>query len=300
MKIEKVLMWLSSRGYDYVFKGDAQAEICGFSSLAGYKGKSLTWVKREADYNRFGRPLDIQCAVVEDGVDVAIQNVISIRNSKEVFFAVLHEFWGRKKEWGSIGEGTVISEDAVIDPTALIGCNCSIIGNVSIGAYTIIEHNVVIQGRVRIGRNCHIQSQAVIGIDGFGYSQDKETKKKTMIEHFGGVDIGDHVFIGSHVNIARGTLDNTVIKDGVKIAPSTHIGHNNVIGADTAVICSTLYGSIQTGEKSYITASTVGNQTMIGSNSVIGMGSVVTKPIGDNRIAYGIPAKEIKVNDSGL
>lgn len=300
MKIETVLEWLSSCGYSYTFRGDRQREICGFSSLCGYKENTLTWVKKEEDYKNSGRPVNVACAVVEDGADVAFQNVISARESKKVFFDILHEFWGRKKEWGSVGKGTVISDDAVIDPAVSIGCNCSIAGNVSIGAHTVIEHNVVIQGRVRIGRNCHIQSHAVIGIDGYGYSQDQETKKKTMIEHFGGVDIGDDVFIGSHVNIARGTIDDTIIGSGVKIAPSTHIGHNNVIGNDTAIICSLLYGSTRTGGKSYITASTVGNQMVIGSNSVIGMGSVVTKPVGDNAVAYGIPARERKRNNSGL
>lgn len=121
-----------------------------------------------------------------------------------------------------------------------------------------------------------------------------------MVNHFGGVNIGNDVFIGSHVNIARGTLDDTIIGNGVKIAPSTHIGHNNIIGDNTAIICSTLYGSVKTGEKSYITASTVENQMTIGDNTVIGMGSVVTRPIGDNVIAYGIPAKTVKENNSGL
>lgn len=300
LKIERILKWLSDSGYYYEFTGDPQTEIAGFSSLSRYQKTSLTWIKKEADYNNLGRPVDITCAVAENGIDVAFENVIRTPDSKNVFFAILHEFWGMKKDWGFIGAGTVISEEAVIDPTAFIGCNCSIVGNVSIGAHTVVEHNVIIQGRVRIGQNCYIQSQAVIGIDGFGYSQDKQTKKKTMIEHFGGVDIGNDVFIGSHVNIARGTIDDTIISNGVKIAPSTHIGHNNIIGADTAIICSVLYGSVCTGRKSYITASTVGNQMVIGNNSVVGMGSVVTKPIGDNQIAYGIPAREIKANHSGL
>lgn len=300
MKLERILDWLDKNGYDCAFRGDDGTEIDGFSSLLHYRRNSLTWIKEEESYNAAGRPKGIACGIIQKGVEVDLKNTIMADNSKEIFFAVLHEFWGEKKEEGFIGEGTVISNNAVVDPTVTIGCNCSITGDVVIGAHTVIENNVVLQGRVKIGKNCYIQSLASVGISGYGYSQEPATKKKSMVEHFGGVRIGDDVFIGSHVNIARGTIDDTVIGNGVKIAPSTHIGHNNIIGDDTAVICSTLYGSVETGKRSYITASTIENHTTIGNNTVIGMGSVVTKPIGDNVIAYGIPAKSVKENNSGL
>ena len=300
MKLEKVLNWLKTQGYDYIFRGDSHTEFNGFSSLSNYKDNSLTWIKKESNYEIQGRPANITCAVIQNGVRVDFQNVIVTEHSKEVFFGILHEFWGEKKKEGFIGEGTVISDEAVIDETVTVGCNCSIIGHVVIGAHTVIEHNVVIQGNVRIGENVYIQSGTVIGIDGFGYSVDPHTGKKQMVEHFGGVVIGSDVFIGSHVNIARGTIDDTVIENGVKIAPSTHIGHNNVIGKDATIICSFLYGSVKTGARSYITASTVQNQTEIGEHTVVGMGSVVTKSIGNNVVAYGIPAKEIRPNDSEL
>ena len=121
-----------------------------------------------------------------------------------------------------------------------------------------------------------------------------------MIEHFGGITIGDDVFIGPHVNIDRGTIDDTVICDGVKIGPTTHIGHNSVIGEDTAIVSSIVYGSVTTGKGAYITASTVSTQMHIGDDTVIGMGSVVTKPVEDGVIAYGIPARTVRKNDSGL
>ena len=300
MKVEEIIKWLTKQGYEYIFKGDCQTEIRGFSSLSNYKDRSLTWIKKEDNYNDFNRPKNISCAVIQRGINVDFENAIITDKSKEIFFAILHEFWGEKKKEEFIGKGTVISGKAVIDPTVTIGCNCSIVGDVVIGAHTIIEHNVVIQGNVRIGTGCYIQSGAVIGIDGFGYSKDSATGRKRMVEHFGGVEIGNEVFIGSHVNIARGTIDDTVIGNGVKIAPSTHIGHNNILGENATIICSTLYGSVKTGSGSYITASTIQNQTEIGEHTVIGMGSVVMKPIGDNVIAYGIPAKVTGPNESGL
>lgn len=300
MKVEEILNWLDGEGCVYDFTGKRDVEIGGFSSLAHYAEGTITWIKDEKSYRSSGRMDGIACAVVKKGVKTECSAVIETENPKKVFFAVLHHFWGEKRTGGSVGEGTVLSGKIEVDPTATIGCNCSIVGDVRIGAHTVIEHNVVIQGRVRIGENCYIQSGAVIGIDGFGFSKDPKTKRRTKVEHFGGVEIGDDVFIASHVNIERGTIDDTVIGSGVKIAPSTLIAHNNVIGEDTIIISSALYGSVKVGARSYIAASTIENQMVIGEDTVIGMGSVVNTPIGDHVIAYGTPARVIRENDSDL
>lgn len=300
MKVEDILNWLDSREYAYAFTGKRDVEISGFSSLVNYVENTITWIKDEKSYRASGREGGVSCAVVKQGVKADCLAVIETENPKEVFFAILQNFWGEKRIEGSVGEGTVISREAVVDPTAVIGCNCSIVGDVIIGAHTVVEHNVVIQGRVRIGENCYIQSGAVIGIAGFGFSKDAETKRRKRVEHFGGVEIGDDVFIASHVNIERGTIDDTVIERGVKIAPSTLIAHNNMIGEDTIIISSVLYGSVKVGARSYIAASAIENQMVIGDDTVIGMGSVVNRPIGDRVIAYGTPAKVIRENDSDL
>lgn len=297
--VEDITDWLDSQKYPYTFAGQGHTVIEGFSSLANYRENTITWVKDEKSYLASGRKNGVACAVVKTGV-VTDFPAIETDNPKEVFFAILRHFWGEKQVEGSVGEGTVLSGRALIDPTAVIGCNCTITGDVEIGAHTVIEHNVVIQGHVRIGENCYIQSGAVIGIAGFGFSKDQQTKRRTRVEHFGGVEIGDDVFIASHVNIERGTIDDTVIGNGVKIAPSTLIAHNNVIGEDTIIISSALYGSVKVGARSYIAASTIENQMVIGDDTVIGMGSVVNTPIGDHVIAYGTPARVVRENDSDL
>ena len=300
MKLKEILGWLSETHRSFVFHGDEEAVVDGFASLDHCEVGKITWVKKKENYEKLADKSGVFCAVIQEGIDLSIPNQIISSNSKEVFFAILNHFWGNKRKEGFIGTGTVISENAVIDPSAYIGYNCSIIGEVKIGARTIIENNVVISGRVSIGEDCHIQSCTVIGEDGFGYSKDPETGKKTMVEHFGGVRIGDSVFIGSNVNIERGTIDDTVLENGVKISPSVLIGHNDHIGENTTVICSCLYGSVRTGKDAYITASIIQNQTEVGRHTVIGMGSVVTKPVPDDVIAFGVPAKVIKPNNSDL
>ena len=300
MKLSEIINWLKKENYKIRVLGDGETVIDGFASLENCCENKLTWIKKSENYLNLSDETKVKIAVVQEGLELEIPHQIIAENSKEVFFAVLHHFWGKKMDLGFIGKGTVIEGNTDIDPSVSIGCNCSIVGEIYIGAGTIIENNVVISGKVTIGENCHIQSCTVIGEDGFGYSKDPISGRKTMVEHFGGVRIGDDVFIGSHVNIARGTIDDTVLENGVKVSPSTHIGHNNYVGENVTVICSNLFGSVKTGSGSYITASTIQNQCKVGKNSVIGMGSVVTKEIPDDVIAFGIPAKVVKENNSDL
>ena len=69
---------------------------------------------------------------------------------------------------------------------------------------------------MKIGKNCYIKSGAIIGEDGFGFDFEKDGTP-IRIPHIGTVEIGNNVEIGSNTVIVRGTLNNTIIKDSIKI-----------------------------------------------------------------------------------
>lgn len=300
MKLEKILDWIRAQGYAHVFHGDARTEIDGFSSLLNYRENSLTWIKKEENYDSLGRPKNISCAVVQSGAAVDFKNAIVTEHSKEVFFAVLHEFWGEKRKEGTIGKGTVISDGAEIDPTAVIGCNCSIAGDVRIGAHTVIAHNVVIQGKVRIGEGCIIHSGAVIGSDGYGFSFGDDGLMRKA-EHYGGVEIGNDVEIGANTCIDRGTIDNTVIGDNTKTDNLVHIAHNVHIGKSVcAVAGAVILGSAKLHDGAYIApGGIVKNQLEVGRNGFVGLGAVVTKSVEDGEVVIGLPAKPVRKIQKG-
>ena len=283
IKIKEIEGYLKSKNFSFEVEGNREEIVLGFSSLENYQDKTLTWIKSTKKFSMLSS--SISACVIQKGVEIEAKVKIIAENSKEVFFSILEEFWssGDENEL-AIGKGSVIGKNVQLGERVRIGCNCSIVGEVIIGAGTIIGDNVVIKNKVNIGQNCMIQSLSVIGEDGYGYSEN-ENHVKTMIRHFGGVIIEDDVFIGSHTNIARGTIDNTIIKSGVKIAPSTHIGHNNYIGENTAIVCSKLFGSVKVGSNAYISSSIIRNQLKIGKNVIVGMGSVVTHDISDNKVA---------------
>lgn len=295
VSVKQIKSFLEKEGLPFRICGDLEKSITGFSSLPRYREGTITWNNAKNALSEF--PPHVSVCVVQEGAHAESETQIISPNSKAVFFSILEHFWGDEQDDSipAIGPGTVVSRNVQLGENVRIGCNCSLIGDISIGAGTVIGDNVVIKNRVHIGRNCTIQSLTVIGEDGYGYSED-ESHVKTMIRHFGGVTIGDDVFIANHTTIERGTIDDTVIGSGTKIAPAVLIAHNDYIGENASIVCATLFGSVTVGDNAYVSSSVVRNRARIGNNAIVGMGSVVTKDVADNKVVMGIPAEVIREN----
>jgi len=146
-----------------------------------------------------------------------------------------------------IGPNVVLGRNVNLGDNSHVGSNSFIGDNVCIGAGAYLYPNVTIYKNVNIGKNVIIHSGTVIGADGFGYIDD--SGKWVKIPHIGGVQIGDNVEIGANTSIDRGTLNNTVIGDGVKIDNQIQIAHNVHIGDNTAIAaCVGIAGSAKIGK----------------------------------------------------
>ena len=152
-------------------------------------------------------------------------------------------------------------------------------GDITIGDDTVIWNGVTIVNRVTIGQRCEIKSGAVIGHDGYAYTEDA-SHKKTMVKHFGGVTIGNDVLIGENLCISRGTIDDTTLENGVKLDALGHVAHNCYFERDSAmaVPCS-VSGSVHVGENAYIAGDIIRNQCTVGDNAFVGLGAVVVKDL---------------------
>ncbi|HZW50871.1 MAG TPA: UDP-3-O-(3-hydroxymyristoyl)glucosamine N-acyltransferase, partial [Rudaea sp.] len=133
----------------------------------------------------------------------------------------------------SVGAGAYIGRGVKLGKGVAIGAGCYVGDAVEIGAGSRLHARVVIYAGCRLGERVQVHSGAVIGADGFGIAWNGEAWSK--IPQIGGVLIGDDVEIGANTCIDRGTLEDTVLEEGVKLDNLIQVGHNVRIGAHTAI-----------------------------------------------------------------
>lgn len=187
---------------------------------------------------------------------------------------------------------------AYIAKTARIGNNCRVMpgayigGKVKIGDHCYIGSGARLIGEIEIGNNVVVRENTVIGADGLSTDRDEDGRALTMPQ-FGGIIIEDDVQIGALTVIARGAIDNTVLKRGAKIDNSAFISHNVIVGEDTFIVGeSILFGSSSTGKQSFISGnSTIRDGRHVGDKAIVGMGSVVIRDVENGTVVKGNPAK---------
>ena len=294
IKISDILAFLDESNIEFSFTGEKDTVISGFSSLRKYKAGSFTWVKKQENIPDDMNLEDITLVITSYGIEGKFRNIIRTNDSKHAFFSTIEHFFDVKKEYPPIGDYTYIGPNVKLGENVRIGHNCTLDGDIIIGNNTIIWNNVSIINRVVIGENTEIQSGAVIGHDGFGYTED-ENHIKTMVKHYGGVVIGDDVLISSNVCVVRGTIDDTVIENGSKIDNLSHVAHNCYLGENSALAFPCFLGGSSRIEKNgYIAGAIIRNQCTVHENGFVGMGAVVTKDVPADTVVIGNPAKEYK------
>jgi acetyltransferase-like isoleucine patch superfamily enzyme len=154
--------------------------------------------------------------------------------------------------------------------------------------------------KVFIGDNCKLHETVVIGAEGLKvvYGPDN---KKIQVVHTGRVDIGSDVEVGPYSVIHRGTMDNTIIRQGCKFGAYTNIGHNCIIGENTIMAAGAiLNGGVQVGNNCWFgSGALIRHHVSICDNVVVGLGAVVVKDIIESGIYVGNPARYLKPVEEG-
>jgi UDP-3-O-[3-hydroxymyristoyl] glucosamine N-acyltransferase len=196
-------------------------------------------------------------------------------------------------------ELAVISDHAEVGENTRIGAGCAIGRGVKVGRDCEIYPNVTIYPGTTLGDRVIVHAGAVLGSDGFGYVQDRKTRRYEKFPQVGRLVIEDDVEIGANATIDRGALDETRIGRGTKIDNLVHIGHNCQIGEDVVIAAQTgLSGSIVI-EKGVV----LGGQVGIGEHARIeegvmlgGQGGVLPNKIlrGKGVAFWGTPAQPVR------
>ena len=184
-----------------------------------------------------------------------------------------------------LGENVQIGCNSYIEPGCLIGHDVVIGSNATILAGSIIKNAV-------IGDDFFCNENAVIGATSFTMYED-ENGNNCRIATLGKVIIGNHVEVGVCDNISAGGCGDTVIEDYVKIDALVHIGHEAHLHKSAELPAGTIVGGFaDIGENAYIGInSSIRNRISVGSRSVIGMGTNVTRNVEAGETVVGNPAR---------
>lgn len=176
-----------------------------------------------------------------------------------------------------LGKNARISEQATFIPSEDDGQSCGVVtvgdnvciragavvcSGVDIGSDTVIGHQCVIRARVAIGCGCVVSHLVCIERD---VRVGNRVRISALTHITGGCHIGDDVQIGARV---------------------VTINDNEMRWRDGEVLCAP---RILRGAKIGSGCTLLGHVT-IGEGAFIGAGSVVTRDIAANHLAYGSPA----------
>ncbi len=271
--------------------------ITGVCSLDNIKPHSLLFIKagQAVILNDTEKEYLKTCLVITETPGELPGNApfIMTGNARLMYARIVEHFFAKTKK-AYICPTAIIHKNTAIPDTVYVGAYTIIEENVEIGEYSIIDDHVIIRENTTIGALSHIKSGAKIGEEAFGFDFN-EDNTPIRIPHMGGVIIGGNVEIGVNCVISKGTIDNTVIKDHVKINDMSKIAHNVFIGEKTLITGARINGSVSIGSNCWIAPGVVvQNKVKIGNNTMVGTGSVVIKDIPGGAIAYGNPAKVIR------
>jgi UDP-3-O-[3-hydroxymyristoyl] glucosamine N-acyltransferase len=169
-----------------------------------------------------------------------------------------------------ISPRAVISEGAVVDPSAEIQDLAHVGRGATIGARTILfpgvvvgdgarigddcvlHPNVVVRERCVVGNRCTLQPGAVLGGDGFGFAFDMEGDgsgpRHVKVPQSGIAELEDDVELGANSTVDRATLGKTIVRRGAKIDNLVQLAHNVDIGPLSLIAAqSGISGSTKVG-----------------------------------------------------
>ena len=269
-----------AKGLELDFRGSGEQSIKLIGSLANAKSSVLTFANKQQESRLNG--------VVIGFEDTNAESLIISKHPRFDFCRALHflidsEVLVKIATSSSIDISAIISESAVIED------------GVRIGKGTIIEHNVTVHQGSVIGANTIIRANSVIGAQGFGFEKSA-AGSWIRFPHLGQVIIGDNVEIGALNSVCVGTLDDTIIYDGVKTDNLVHIAHNCQVGKNSILTaCTELSGGVVLGEDVWMgpNSSTM-QKVKIEDSAIVGLGSVVTKNVETGNTVAGVPARVVR------
>ncbi len=187
-----------------------------------------------------------------------------------------------------VAADAVIGRDCDIHPGAVIGAGCHVGNQTTVHAHAVLYQDITLGNRVIIHAN------AVLGADGFGYRF--EQGRYTKIPQLGTVRIDDDVEIGACTTVDRGMIGATIIGEGTKLDNLVMIAHNCELGKHNALVSQVgLAGSVTTGDYVRLAGQVgIADHLHLGTSCTVAAKSGVHKDIPEGETQIGAPSGPIE------
>lgn len=271
--------------------GDANTEIRGVAPINEAKSGDLVFVLDDR-FLASGLSSQASALLASSKAEIKGKSAILVDKPRYAMTKLLPLFAPKTKAFKGIDKTAVVPKSCKLGKGVTLGPYVVLGENVTIGSNTIIHPHVWIGDNCIIGKNVTLHSGCRIGVDGYGYVQEKG--KHVKLPQIGNVIIEDDVDLYANVCVSRATLGSTVIGSGTKIDNLTHVAHNCKIGKDCAIVSLVGFaGSVTLEDHVYVAGQAGFNgHITIGENSIVMAKSGVTKDVPPNSMVSGFPAQD--------
>jgi bifunctional UDP-N-acetylglucosamine pyrophosphorylase/glucosamine-1-phosphate N-acetyltransferase len=231
----------------------------------------------------------VEALIVEDEAEVlGINTRVHLAEAERVLRSRINEHWMLEGVTIVDPDTTYIEPGVTIGRDTTIWPNTHLRGETSVGAQCAIGPNTIVEN-CQIGNRCKVLASVL---------EQAVMEDGSDIGPFGHLRKGARLCRGAHMG-NFGELKNATLGPGAKMGHFSYLGDAQVgtdanIGAGT-ITCN--YDGEQKHETEIGEGAFIGSDTMlvapvrVGKGAKTGAGSVVTRDVPDDALAYGVPAR---------
>ena len=185
-----------------------------------------------------------------------------------------------------------VADGAQVHDSVRLSHGVTIESRVKIKQNVMLHRYAQVLGDTTIGQNTAIHSFACVG----GPPQTKKSSTSTR------TIIGSDCVIREHVTIHAGSVEDTVLGNGVWLLAGSHVGHDSTIG-DNVVVSngSQIAGHVRIGNDTVLGGLVALQQfCVVGRGAMIGGGSIVDRHIPPFSLIVGNRCRFRGINIRGL